>query len=903
MHIATQTLLLRQLYLPLRVTVEGGQRQGDTATRLEERRQAWRRWEAGHDASLTPRQQPPDPQERAPAGARLAEAQRLVVLGDPGGGKTTLLRWMATAYLLKRTQDDEARQLPDVETLPDMPWIPVLIRCRDLSEAALGRCFSDLLGQHLKRTDMLPEDAQLMQAVILDRIAKGQVLLLVDGLDEVTHPQVRVLLCQELEHTAARYPAAPIVVTSRVVGYRDMPYRMGRDFEHCLITPLSAEDKDDFAQRWVRATYQNFPSAEQASRIEELRQALHSSDRIERLASNPMMLTTLALVKRKVGKLPSRRTKLYHEAVSVLLNWNPRFYEVIEDDEAIPQLEFVAFEMCRRGVQRLHENELLDLLEQLRQDYRRLRAVRRRSAEEFLHLLKARSSLLIKAGGAWDRELVRANPVWEFRHLTFQEYLAARALIDGRYPGRERGPSLAEQVGPLAGVVEEADSSPGFEKVVHESWRETLRLMVSDCPDDDVDDVLLAILRPAAGEDAAVMARPRAIQAALCLADEPNVSDEVAEEVLRRFASQVGENDGLGSLPTPVDSAAREVGRSVWTSLTKRVLIEEFRDRNSITRENPGGLYAIVAFTRTKLERETALAERLVSEDPLEKCAAALVAMVAAFEGRLAASPELIEGLMSSLHDAGPLGHAAAWALGWLGSFHGPGKAIRPIWNPKDEQVAALVAFFPNIPNSAVRTRYWIEKVLGDSANPQGLAVLFAGAQDRDEDNRRISLEGIARQQNQAAVAPLLAGLEGAEPELQEAVFAALGAIGDTRAVPHLSQLLVSRDEKMSLRAALALHRLHDPRGTEVMRRSLRSTERKVRTETFSTLARSLDAVPKRLLSRDLDGLGPWLDPQDPIPTVHLTNAAVRLSLPEAEIREYYEMLAPIFDLSLEWKP
>ena len=53
-----------------------------------------------------------------------------------------------------------------------------------------------------------------------------------------------------------------------------------------------------------------------------------------------MLLTTLALVKRKVGKLPSRRTKLYAEAVSVLLNWNPRYYKVIEEDEAIPQLEY-----------------------------------------------------------------------------------------------------------------------------------------------------------------------------------------------------------------------------------------------------------------------------------------------------------------------------------------------------------------------------------------------------------------------------------------------------------------------------------------------------------------------------------------------------------------------------------
>ena len=38
---------------------------------------------------------------------------------------------------------------------------------------------------------------------------------------------------------------------------------------------------------------------------------------------------------------------------------------------------------------------------------------------------------------------------------------------------------------------------------VPESWREALRLLVADCKDDDVDEVLLAILNPMDGEDAA----------------------------------------------------------------------------------------------------------------------------------------------------------------------------------------------------------------------------------------------------------------------------------------------------------------------------------------------------------------------------------------------------------------
>lgn len=70
-------------------------------------------------------------------GERLVKSQRLVVLGDPGSGKTTLARWISTAYLLRRKRDSAWKDLPDVKTLPDFDLIPIVIRCRDLKEDCL----------------------------------------------------------------------------------------------------------------------------------------------------------------------------------------------------------------------------------------------------------------------------------------------------------------------------------------------------------------------------------------------------------------------------------------------------------------------------------------------------------------------------------------------------------------------------------------------------------------------------------------------------------------------------------------------------------------------------------------------------------------------------------------------
>jgi predicted NACHT family NTPase len=73
-----------------------------------------------------------DDKNRVPVGERPAKSSRMVLLGDPGAGKTTLIRWIATAYLLRLKQDPAYKDLPDVATLPGKDWLPIVIRCRKI---------------------------------------------------------------------------------------------------------------------------------------------------------------------------------------------------------------------------------------------------------------------------------------------------------------------------------------------------------------------------------------------------------------------------------------------------------------------------------------------------------------------------------------------------------------------------------------------------------------------------------------------------------------------------------------------------------------------------------------------------------------------------------------------------
>ena len=74
-----------------------------------------------------------------------------------------------------------------------------------------------------------------------------------------------------------------------------------------------------------------------------------------------MLLTTMALIKRKIGRLPERRVVYYEKTVEVLLNWRSAVDTPLDSREALPQLEYLAHSMCADGLQQLHEDQVLVL--------------------------------------------------------------------------------------------------------------------------------------------------------------------------------------------------------------------------------------------------------------------------------------------------------------------------------------------------------------------------------------------------------------------------------------------------------------------------------------------------------------------------------------------------------------
>src|SRR5262249_32465066 len=160
------------------------------------------------------------------------------------------------------------------------------------------------------------------------------------------------------------------------------------------------------------------------SEARQLAATIWNNERIRSLAENPLMLTTLLVVRRNVGELPTRRVKLYKAAVDVLIRtWNVEGYEPLDEEETLAQLSYVACAMMQDGQQQVGRRRLLELLRQARTELQAELQFAAISPSQFIERIEYRSSLLMMTGHELiDEEL---QEVFEFRHLTFQEYLAA----------------------------------------------------------------------------------------------------------------------------------------------------------------------------------------------------------------------------------------------------------------------------------------------------------------------------------------------------------------------------------------------------------------------------------------------------------------------------------------------
>ncbi len=279
-----------------------------------------------------------DPEERARIEARLGEkgfrgfrraAQgraipvpellrregKVVLLGDPGSGKTTLVKWLARQCA--KGTEASAEALGCTRDL-----LPVVVPI-----ARYGAALQEDAGVHVHehiRGELSRNEGDGFGELVLKRAEQGGCLFLLDGLDEIPDPKWRLAAARGVSELLGRFSRCSFVVTSRIVGYSVC--RVTGGVGHFVLEGFGDEDITRFARQWAeayeRASHTDAMNLDRARReADDLVEAIFDGDhpQIAEFARNPLLLTILALIKQKRVELPQRRVQLYEIALDTLM--------------------------------------------------------------------------------------------------------------------------------------------------------------------------------------------------------------------------------------------------------------------------------------------------------------------------------------------------------------------------------------------------------------------------------------------------------------------------------------------------------------------------------------------------------------------------------------------------------
>ena len=469
----------------------------------------------------------------------LSSARQFVLVGDPGAGKTTLVKWMARSCALGAGAIRERLGL-------DEDLVPIVIPvARYARECCQGKEDPKPVSAYMEES--YDNRAKGLGGKLRKQMEAGRAFLFFDGLDEVPDLQVRLTVSRLIEACLRACMekgtgGSRCMVTSRKFGYELCRIS---DVPHWELAGFEKEQIERFSRGWFKALEKSLrpqaPNMEVARKeAADLVEAITGSgsvhhDSLQSFSQNPLLLTIVALVRWQYGILPERRARLYEMALTTLIEtWNrmrglagPAEGIQLNANQTMHLWEPVALRMHLEypGGTAPRSMILRYLAETLMRDGVSQEAALQ-TAQSYLDTAARWAGLLIERGPG----------VFGFVHQTFQEYLAARKLVgEASSPYEELAPHLFdprwhEVVLLAAGYLGEVQNRPQASTELVETIRDT-------------SDVLESVLHR------------RLILAAEILADRAPVTARCYEDTVRRLLELPPESQHVPTLADNLTNA------------------------------------------------------------------------------------------------------------------------------------------------------------------------------------------------------------------------------------------------------------------------------------------------------------------------------------------------------------
>lgn len=339
--------------------------------------------------------------------AFLSNIYRVVLLGNPGGGKSTLSQKLCYDF----ASDNKNRNTP------------ILVVLREYGQEKKAHRCSIL--EFIESTANSKYQVKPPQGALEYLLLNGRAFVIFDGLDELLDTSYRQEISEDVESFCNLYPSVPVLVTSREVGYEQAPLD-NRKFEEFRLGGFEPQNVTEYVTKWFNLD-SDLTENQKTQKVESF---TRESAIIPDLRSNPLMLALLCNIYRGENYIPRNRPDVYEKCATMLFEqWDKGRSIKVElpfDFHIRPAMMYLAHWIYTRGemnngvTRKLLITKTSEYLLENRYDDKDKSEV---AARDFVDFCKGRAWVFTDTGTTKEGE-----PLYQFTHTTFLEYFTANHL-------------------------------------------------------------------------------------------------------------------------------------------------------------------------------------------------------------------------------------------------------------------------------------------------------------------------------------------------------------------------------------------------------------------------------------------------------------------------------------------
>lgn len=237
-----------------------------------------------------------------------SSAKNLVVLGNPGTGKSIFIKSVICEILKENRSENEFLNENIYSFVPFRIELRKYLAFKKENGASILHYLLFLLSSEYGIINLLYEN-------ILQLFTEEKVIIFFDGLDEIFNLESKIEVKNDIEVFQNSHPKVLSVTTSRIIGYEDAKFTHEL-FVEIQILNFNDQQIEDYVSKWYAKEEEDLKIREK-----EITEFLILKNKVDpELITNPLLLSLIVILYRNNLRIPESKLEIYQSCSKTLVD-------------------------------------------------------------------------------------------------------------------------------------------------------------------------------------------------------------------------------------------------------------------------------------------------------------------------------------------------------------------------------------------------------------------------------------------------------------------------------------------------------------------------------------------------------------------------------------------------------